>query len=188
MLGTHKGVPLQDTLTFYFSPFTFHFFHLAWYSWHSRPCGRSNPTNEVFFMSFSQFSNQLSHRLLVWSWLSVGSGTAMATAADETMRGVGQQFWGWGAIDALIALFGLWQNQRRGPLTADQETAELTKLRRILWVNTFLDVGYVVGGWWLARTKGRTAPRWRGTGWGIVIQGGFLFLFDLWHVGRSYTV
>jgi hypothetical protein len=40
---------------------------------------------------------------------------------------------------------------------------------------------YVLGGLWLARTKGEDDEFWRGSGWGIVVQGAFLFVFDLIH-------
>ena len=33
----------------------------------------------------------------------------------------------------------------------------------------------------LALTLGVDSPFWRGNGWGIVVQGGFLFFFDLLH-------
>jgi hypothetical protein len=39
----------------------------------------------------------------------------------------------------------------------------------------------VTGGVILALTLGADSPFWRGNGWSIVIQGGFLFLFDLLH-------
>jgi hypothetical protein len=135
-------------------------------------------------MAFTQFAQQISNRLGVWAGLSVGSGAALATAEDEFLQGVGEQFIGWGAIDGLIALGGAWQNGRRGPLDEVQEAAEFAKLRRILWLNAFLDVGYVLGGWWLIRTKGEQSARWRGRGLGIILQGGFLLVFDIIHALR----
>jgi hypothetical protein len=61
------------------------------------------------------------------------------------------------------------------------------RLSRLLWFNALLDVGYMAGGAWLVRTKGRTDPAWRGHGWGIVVQGAFLFVFDLAHALRVPT-
>ena len=46
-------------------------------------------------------------------------------------------------------------------------------------VNTGLDVLYVLGGWRAMRGRGSADTRWRGRGLGIVLQGGFLFFFDL---------
>jgi hypothetical protein len=39
----------------------------------------------------------------------------------------------------------------------------------------------VLGGVWLIQTWGADAALWRGHGWGVVIQGGFLFFFDFLH-------
>ncbi|MBM4427863.1 MAG: hypothetical protein FJ031_11590 [Chloroflexi bacterium] len=62
--------------------------------------------------------------------------------------------------------------------TAPKETANL---KRILLINTALDVFYVAGGIALIFTLGAENPEWRGHGWGIIVQGGFLFFFDLFH-------
>jgi hypothetical protein len=34
------------------------------------------------------------------------------------------------------------------------------------------------------RTKGKADAQWRGHGWGIFVQGKFLFWFDLYHALR----
>jgi len=51
----------------------------------------------------------------------------------------------------------------------------------LLWINTALDVLYVAGGLILALAFGSRGMDWQGHGWGIVVQGAFLFLFDLIH-------
>ena len=40
---------------------------------------------------------------------------------------------------------------------------------------------YVLGGVWLIQNWGSDSVLWRGHGWGVVIQGGFLFFFDFLH-------
>lgn len=130
------------------------------------------------------FSEGLAERLLLWGALSVGSGLALAQTDDAFQGGMGQQFAGWGVIDAIIAVVGLRSGRRnRQQPNANapaRQAAEAIKLRRLLWLNTALDVGYVAGGWWLWRT--RAADRvWRGHAVGIIVQGAFLFAFDLVH-------
>nr|NLI50751.1 hypothetical protein [Propionibacterium sp.] len=56
-------------------------------------------------------------------------------------------------------------------------------MRRILGVNAALDVVYTLGGLALVRTRGHD-PFLRGTGWGIAVQGAFLFGFDVEHLRR----
>lgn len=136
-----------------------------------------------------QFQAGLSRRLLAWSGLSVGVGTALALLPHRLWQGLGAQCVGWGVIDAVIAGIGLKQTHARAADPAahapDQQAEARRTLRRVLWINTALDVGYVSGGIALAAAKGRddtdNARFWRGSGLGIVIQGGFLFMFDLIH-------
>jgi carboxylesterase len=130
------------------------------------------------------FQDALTRRLLLWSALSVAAGALMLIFGDAFWRGFGLQAVVWGAIDAGIAFFGRRASGKRrlahlgGPSIAEREAANL---RRLLWINTGLDVLYVVGGIVLIYTIGQDDPFARGNGWGIVVQGAFLFLFDLLH-------
>jgi hypothetical protein len=125
------------------------------------------------------FAGTVTDRLLRWSVLSVASGLPLAASRAPLLRGLGQQFIAWGAIDGAIALAGRWSNRRKAEqgMTAQ----EIDKLRRLLLVNAGLDVFYMAGGLALVARRGQDDPYWRGTGLGIVVQGGFLLAFDLWH-------
>ena len=130
------------------------------------------------------FQDALTRRLLLWSALSIAAGAILLLAGDAFWRGFGLQAVVWGAIDAGIALFGRRASQKRqasAPPGADTTAREARTLRRLLWINTGLDVLYVAGGLLLVSTRGQTDPFAAGTGWGIVLQGGFLFVFDLLH-------
>jgi esterase/lipase len=129
----------------------------------------------------------LTRRLLRWSAASIVAGAVLLLLPGNPFwRGFGIQALAWGAIDAAIALFG-WRAARRrrsaqpDPLAPDIVDREANKLRRLLWINTGLDVLYVAGGLALVLTLGATNAYWRGHGWGIVVQGAFLFAFDLLH-------
>jgi hypothetical protein len=133
-------------------------------------------------MSIWQFQRQIAHRLFAWGVFSVILGGVMLRGRPF-WRALGGQFIVWGAIDAAIAFIGNLSARQRlqndphslEPDTTDQETR---KLSRLLWLNSGLDVGYVLGGAWLMR---RTTDDLRGAGWGVLIQGGFLLIFDLFH-------
>ena len=127
--------------------------------------------------------------LLVWSGLSAGGGVVSLLSGAPFWRGFGTQAVAWGAVDALIAaLGGEMARRRRASLPDPMEPARLLReernLRRLLLINTGLDVLYVAGGVALALTLGAGDPTWRGHGWGIVVQGAFLFAFDLFHAQR----
>ncbi len=135
-------------------------------------------------MNIWDFQTRLTRRLLIWSVLSVASATLTFFYTDSILRGLAIQFFVWGVIDAGIALFGAYASaKKQAKLQADKlgENKEARWLERVLWINTALDVLYILGGLWLMQTWGAESPLWRGHGLGIVIQGGFLFFFDFSH-------
>jgi esterase/lipase len=139
------------------------------------------------------FSLVLARRLLLWSGVSILAGIALI-AFHPPWR---ESFWGgfglqavlWGLIDAGIAGFGIANTKKsiraakgQDPVEVDaQARKDAQRLRKLLWINTGLDVLYVAGGLAWALTRGAANPFAAGTGWGIVLQGAFLFLFDLFH-------
>lgn len=123
-------------------------------------------------MSLQLFTQTIMCRLLLWGVLSTIGGVILQFTRSPFWIGVGQQAIGWGIIDALIALFAGRPNSK--PFSGKT-------LRLILLFNAALDVLYMLGGLTLARTKGATDEKMRGQGWGIALQGLFLFKFDLIH-------
>jgi len=137
-------------------------------------------------MSIWEFSTRLTHRLLVWSVLSLLVAALMLFSPNPFLRGLGIQFLVWGVIDAAIAYFGAKASEKKRsrlsePDSVEAEAKESRWLERILWINTGLDVLYILGGVWLIRTWGAESLLWKGQGAGIVIQGGFLLFFDFFH-------
>ncbi len=115
-----------------------------------------------------------------WSLASMGVGAGLAFGGpDDFSRFVGVQALAWGAVDLAFAVFG--QVQSREKLFAGDGSAELVKKDRLslgkaFWINAILDVGYVIAGALLWNLGANDVVR--GTGAGIVSQGGFLFAFD----------
>jgi pimeloyl-ACP methyl ester carboxylesterase len=126
------------------------------------------------------FQDSLARRLLLWAALSVVVGLALLMAQDPFLRGFGLQAILWGAIDAGIALFGLRSAQRDRGTRKRTPLEQATWLRRILLANAALDLLYITGGIWVLVSRGAD-PFIAGAGWGIVVQGAFLLLFDLAH-------
>lgn len=136
-------------------------------------------------MSIWQYYRAITRRLLAWSVVSVVAGVTLLFFGP-LWQGVGLEAIAWGVIDAGIALVGGWVARRRraglaDPVAPEALAREARSLRRILLINTGLDMLYVAGGVALALTLGVDSLFWRGNGWGIVVQGGFLFFFDLLH-------
>ncbi len=139
-----------------------------------------------------QFQAALSARLMQWANFSIGGGVNAIRREDPFWKAFGAQCVGWGAINAGLAWFGLRRSRQKSAdateHTPERQTSERQSLARLLWINTGLDVIYVIGGLILAGA-GRDAETdharlRRGSGWGIVLQGAILFLFDLLHALR----
>ena len=123
-------------------------------------------------------------RLVAWGAASVLLGSALAAllavrrARSPLLTHFAIQTAAWGAIDLGLAALA-W----RGLAMRDADGA--TRLDRILWLNTGLDVGYVavgltlaITGWVLGRRLGPV-----GAGLGIVVQGAALLVLDAKFIG-----
>lgn len=134
-------------------------------------------------MKLWHFQRRLTGLLLGWAAASIGVGLAVGRGGDALRRGVGEQYAGWGVVNAIIAIVGRRGADRRHSRpdgnTPEAIAAEKRMLSRLLWLNTGLDVLYVLGGRRVMRGRGAGDTHWRGRGLGIVLQGGFLFFFDL---------
>ncbi len=121
----------------------------------------------------------LGTRLLGWSVLSIGCGLLLLLlpGTSKLQQAFAVQALAWGAIDAVIALAGRRTAARRPRPAA----AEAQHLRRLLWLNTALDFVYIAVGLYLAFELGRESEEWRGHGWGVLVQGAFLLVFDALH-------
>lgn len=102
--------------------------------------------------------------LAVWAAGSTAVGAVLALR--PATRGFGRQTAAWGLVDGAIAGVGVRGRRRKGP-------TDPARLRRLLLINAGLDVGYVAAGAWLVGHG-----RWRGDGWAVVLQGGFLLALD----------
>jgi len=132
-------------------------------------------------MNIWEYQRILVRRLIQWALISLGIGRLLASGS-RFWRGVGGQFVGWALVNLGIAYWGVTTSENRraalpDPLAPEVVEREAHNLRRLLLINTALDLVYIAGGRWLIRRGSR------GTGWGIVLQGAFLFLFDLLHAG-----
>lgn len=132
------------------------------------------------------FENLLARRLTLWAGLSILFGLILTLFGDPLWQAFGIQALAWGVIDGLIGWFGLRKAKKNlgNQKTLQQEEKESQKLRKILWVNTALDVLYILGGVSLVLFFGDRSVLWRGTGWGVIVQGTFLYIFDISHAVR----
>lgn len=141
---------------------------------------------EIVRSDIWQFQRTLTRRLSLGASGSILLGLGMFLFRSPFWNGLAIQFVAWGFIDLLIALGGaVGTRRRRSRLTDEQADAvaprEARNLRRILWINTALDILYMLGGALIAIFPGASNLFWLGTGIGICLQGAFLFFFDWVH-------
>lgn len=139
-------------------------------------------------MTIWDFQKRLSNRLFAVNAINVFLGKRLSNGSDF-WSGFGAQAIGWGLINISIAVVGKFMANRRfkrldDPLDVEIMRKDANNLRRILRINTILDLFYMVGGYGLSTRFGKHDSTVRGHGWGIVLQGALLFVFDLIHWRR----
>ena len=135
-------------------------------------------------MNIWEFNALLTRRLFGWNVINMAVGFVLGRNTDALWRGIGSQAIGWAVINFAIALFGGTATQKRAvkpdALQVEKLAKESRNLRRLLWINAGLDVGYMLGGWWYSGRE-MARPFRRGIGLGIIIQGALLLMFDVIH-------
>ena len=143
--------------------------------------------------SFYWYQHRRFGVLLAWGLGSVAAGLSVIGLRDPLRRGIAWQAVGWGAIDAGLAIFGrrgaaAAQNRLENGEIGDEEQEKAARgFRKILFINTILDMAYVATGILIA-TKAKSADR-QGLGWGVALQGSFLLGYDgvlTWEVGEKW--
>lgn len=90
----------------------------------------------------------------------------------------------WNAVNLTIAGLGYYASMKADPASFDMASSihEQYKIQKILLFNAGLDVGYMLGGVYLmerSKNTNNNPERLKGFGKSIVLQGGFLFAFDV---------
>lgn len=150
-------------------------------------------------LAFTQPSNLLTYNqqrlqkqktamIILGSW-AVGNmvlGASLQGSKEGEAKYFHQMNIGWNAVNLVIAGFGYFSVAKADPGSFDfYQTMEAQhKIQKILLFNAGLDIGYMLGGAWLIERSKNVAPdknpaRLKGFGQSIVLQGAFLFAFDL---------
>lgn len=119
-----------------------------------------------------------------WAIGNIAVGALLMGRRDGTDKYFHQMNLGWGAVNLGIAGFSWYTAMKSDPGSYDltQSIQEHHSIKQILLLNTGLDVAYMLGGAYLierSKNKPDKADRLRGFGRSIVMQGAFLFVFDI---------
>ncbi|MFK7787160.1 MAG: hypothetical protein AB8B56_18710 [Crocinitomicaceae bacterium] len=120
------------------------------------------------------------------SWATVnfiGSGIGWATAPNEEMKSFHQMNVMWNTVNIALAIPGYIKAKKENPELSFYETLSAQqKTEKIFLINSGLDIGYVSAGLLLrsaAKNNLEKQDQFNGFGNGLILQGGFLLVFDL---------
>jgi len=118
-----------------------------------------------------------------WAVGNIGAGLMLRSRRSGEDRYFHEMNALWNGVNLGIAAAGYWSATHAGA-SPDAYTAlrEHYGFEKILLLNAGLDVGYMAGGFYLmerAKNTTKRPERLRGYGKSIVVQGAFLFAFDV---------
>lgn len=120
-----------------------------------------------------------------WAVANIGFSGVQYFRTEGRAKGFHQMNVMWNLVNLGLAaggLIGSWPDNALG-LSLAESVSEQQKIEKILLFNAGLDVGYVMAGFFLRerslKPSVKKPDRMRGWGNSLVLQGGFLFAFDL---------
>lgn len=142
---------------------------------------------EEFSRSRDQITLRAMGVLAGWSAVNLLAGTTLSFVTDDpVLRGFHQMNAGWNLVNAGLAIPGLITTAGRLANPAETGLAESLQqqnsIEDVLLFNAGIDIAYMVSGLYLIERSRRgesTAAQLEGFGYSLLLQGGFLFVFDL---------
>ena len=118
-----------------------------------------------------------------WALGNIALGGIMTARESGSKKYFHQMNAGWNVVNLAIAGFGYYNAINADTvLTLYKSFSEQKTIENILLLNAGLDVGYMMAGLWLAeksKNNSKNKNRLKGYGQSLVLQGCFLFVFDL---------
>lgn len=129
-----------------------------------------------------------------WAVVNLAGGLLLSQKTEGSEHYFHLMNAGWNGVNLAIAGLGYFTALKADPAQFDlyQSLQEQHQFQKVLLFNAGLDIAYVAGGFYLMeRSKNATTKpeRLHGFGRSLILQGGFLFAFDLANhlINRSYN-
>ena len=117
-----------------------------------------------------------------WAIAHIGTGVSLRGSSEGSMRHFHEMNIYWNLVNLGLAGVGVYaavSGEAEG-LSLAESMNEQQKMEKILLFNAGLDIGYILGGlYMIERSKRSDSQRLKGFGQSVVLQGAFLFIFDL---------
>ena len=130
--------------------------------------------------------------LVTWAVGNIAVGVVGNIVADDDQtRAFHQGNWGWNIVNLVIGGIGLYNAFKEDPsaLTVQQTYEKKRGARLAFAINSALDCIYMATGAWLWERGIRTdEPIMTGWGQALVLQGGFLLVYDLVMWGLTFNI
>lgn len=125
-----------------------------------------------------------------WALTNIATGSVGYFRSSGTTKYLHQMNVGWNLVNLAIAGGALWQYSQADPTAFNlvESVSEAQSIEKILMLNIGLNVSYMAAGGYLwERGIRKSSNRLQGYGQSLLIQGGFLLLFDstLYWLNRS---
>jgi hypothetical protein len=138
-------------------------------------------------MRFNDYRHQLNQTAMLtlggWALGNIAVGSALYFNASGQNKYFHQMNVAWNLVNLSIAGFGYYSAVHPDTvLNITESLKQQSNIEKILLFNAGLDVAYVMTGFYLkerAKHSGKNSDRFRGYGNSLILQGSFLFVFDL---------
>ncbi|MBO9729463.1 MAG: hypothetical protein J7623_12575 [Chitinophaga sp.] len=120
-----------------------------------------------------------------WSVANIATGLVAMGQTSGEAKYFHQMNAIWNVVNLGIATAGYFGNRKLHPGSYNMQGSikEQYKIEKIYLVNGALDVAYILGGLYAREygknQSGKEQDRWKGYGSSIILQGGFLLLYDV---------
>ncbi len=127
-----------------------------------------------------------------WALANMATGTYGWIRYDGEKKYFHQMNAAWNLVNAGIAVYALFDiaGTDISMLGADEMLRKHIRSENIFLINAGLDILYMAGGAWMIHAAGKN-EKWhdmlKGYGQSVILQGAFLFLFDLVKFGIQYN-
>jgi hypothetical protein len=142
---------------------------------------------EEYSRSRDQITLRAMGVLAGWSAINLLAGTTLSFVTDDpVLRGFHQMNAGWNLVNAGLAIPGLISSAGRLASPPESDLAaslqQQNSIEDVLLFNAGIDIAYMMSGLYLIERSRRGEPgagQLEGFGYSLLLQGGFLFVFDL---------
>ena len=130
-----------------------------------------------------ELSQQSMYVLGGWAVGNIVLSGAMMSQTEGSSYHFHQMNLTWNSVNLAIAGLGYWgvSREKIGDFDLNETIKKQYKIQQVLLFNAGLDIAYMVGGAYLlerAKNDIENKARWTGFGQSLILQGGFLLVFD----------